>query len=124
MGSDVDRLWQDKQERLFLIFLAACCALLLALGVLGGLVQAQGVRDAVLNREAQLVSGMLEAGLSEEETAEILSGAETTDEGEALLLRAGRTRESLALLYPQARRAAGRSALFPERSAPCARQRK
>lgn len=111
-GSDVDRLWQDKQERLFLIFLTACCALLLAFGVLGGLVQAQGVRDAVLNREAQLVSGMLEAGLSERETAEILSGAETTDEGEALLLRAGRTRESLALLYPQARRAAGRSALF------------
>lgn len=105
-------IWQDRQERGFLLFLAVFCALLAALGITGGFRQAQEVRDALLRREARLVSGMLEAGISAEETAEILIVSEASEEGEALLLRTGRTQESPAWLYPEAGRAAVRTALF------------
>ena len=53
-------IWQDRQERGFLMFLAVFCILLPVLGILGSLWQAQGIRDALLGREARLVSGMLE----------------------------------------------------------------
>ena len=100
-------IWQDRQERGFLLFLAAFCALLPVFGILGGFWQARGIRDALLRREAQLVSGMLESGLSEETAAIILCRTEASQEGEALLWRTGRTRESLAWLYPEVRRTAG-----------------
>ena len=105
-------IWQDRQERGFLMFLAVFCILLPVLGILGSLWQAQGIRDALLGREARLVSGMLESGLSEETAATILSRTEISQEGEALLRRTGRTQESLAWLYPEVRQAAGRTALF------------
>ena len=107
-----DRNLQDRQERGFLMFLAVFCILLPVLGILGSLWQAQGIRDALLGREARLVSGMLESGLSEETAATILSRTEISQEGEALLRRTGRTQESLAWLYPEVRQAAGRTALF------------
>lgn len=105
-------IWQDRQERGFLMFLAVFCILLPVLGILGSLWQAQGIRDALLGREARLVSGMLESGLSEETAATILSRTEISQEGEALLRRTGRTQESLAWLYPEVRQAAERTALF------------
>ena len=105
-------IWQDRQERGFLMFLAVFCILLPVLGILGSLWQAQGIRNALLGREARLVSGMLESGLSEETAATILSRTEVSEEGEDLLRRTGRTQESLAWLYPEVRRAAGRTALF------------
>ena len=105
-------IWQDRQERGFLMFLAVFCILLPVLGILGSLWQAQGIRNALLGREARLVSGMLESGLSEETAATILSRTEISQEGEALLRRTGRTQESLAWLYPEVRQAAGRTALF------------
>ena len=108
----MEEIWQDRQERGFLMFLAVFCILLPVLGILGSLWQAQGIRDALLGREARLVSGMLESGLSEETAATILSRTEVSEEGEDLLRRTGRTQESLAWLYPEVRRAAGRTALF------------
>ena len=108
----MEEIWQDRQERGFLLFLAVFCALLLGSGILAGFWQAQEVRNALLGREAQLVSGMLESGLSEETAATILSRTEVSEEGEILLRRMGRTQESLAWLYPEVRRAAGRTALF------------
>ena len=108
----MEEIWQDRQERGFLLFLAVFCALLLGSGILAGFWQAQEVRNALLGREAQLVSGMLESGLSEETAATILSRTEVSEEGEDLLRRTGRTQESLAWLYPEVRRAAGRTALF------------
>lgn len=108
----MEEIWQDRQERGFLLFLAVFCALLLGSGILAGFWQAQEVRNALLGREARLVSGMLESGLSEETAATILSRTEVSEEGEDLLRRTGRTQESLAWLYPEVRRAAGRTALF------------
>ena len=108
----MEEIWQDRQERGFLLFLAVFRALLLGSGILAGFWQAQEVRNALLGREAQLVSGMLESGLSEETAATILSRTEVSEEGEDLLRRTGRTQESLAWLYPEVRRAAGRTALF------------
>ena len=65
----MEEIWQDRQERGFLLFLSVFCALLLGSGILAGFWQAQEVRNALLGREAQLVSGMLESGLSEETAA-------------------------------------------------------
>lgn len=107
-------IWQDRQERGFLMFLAVFCILLPVLGILGSLWQAQGIRNALLGREARLVSGMLESGLSEETAATILSRTEISQEGEALLRRTGRTQESLAWLYPEVRQAAGILSRFAE----------
>ena len=107
----MEEIWQDRQERSFLIFLFLFCALLLSFGILSSLVQARELKEALLYREAQLVSGMLASGLSEGKTAEILSVSEVSEEGKGLLLSTGRTEESPALLYPAVRRAAGRTAL-------------
>ena len=108
----MEEIWQDRQERSFLIFLFLFCALLFCFGALSSLVQARELKKALLSREAQLVSGMLACGLSEGEAAEILNVSEASEEGKALLLRTGRTEESPALLYPAVRRAAGRTALI------------
>ena len=56
----MEEIWQDRQERGFLLFLAVFCALLLGSGILAGFWQAQEVRNALLGREARLVSGMLD----------------------------------------------------------------
>ena len=108
----MEEIWQDRQERSFLIFLFLFCALLFCFGALSSLAQARELKKALLSREAQLVSGMLACGLSEGEAAEILNVSEASEEGKALLLRTGRTEESPALLYPAVRRAAGRTALI------------
>ena len=46
----MEEIWQDRQERGFLLFLAVFCALLLGSGILAGFWQAQEVRNALLGR--------------------------------------------------------------------------
>lgn len=96
-------LFREKETRNHLLFLAGFSMLLLLLVLPLGWFCTRGTKRILIEREAEIVSSLLEQGVSERVAAAALNGRGASAEGKQLLRRLGWSEETSALLFPSIR---------------------
>lgn len=82
---------QEKQNRMYMVFVGGGCAFLLFFSLFLGVYQEREKKTLFLQWEKTVSSAMLEKGLREDEIGDILQSREITEEGERFLEKLGHT---------------------------------
>ena len=82
---------QEKQNRMYMVFVGGGCAFLLFFSLFLGVCRARETKTMFLQWEKTVSSAMLEKGLREDEIGDILQSREITEEGERFLEKLGHT---------------------------------
>lgn len=102
MGNNMDFLY-EKQNRQYMGFLASFCMVLFLLAFLLAVVQTQGMKHILLEREKTVVSSLLRQGVSPETVAAAYQNETVTAEGIAFLEKIGWSQGSGPLIFPEVR---------------------
>lgn len=90
---------QEKQNRMYMVFVGGGCAVLLFFSLFLGICQERERRTMFLQWEKTVSSAMLKQGMGEGQISEVLQSREVTEEGEKLLEKLGHMeKENLWLL--------------------------
>lgn len=82
---------QEKQNRMYMVFVGGGCAFLLFFSLFLGVYREREEKTLFLQWEKTVSSAMLEKGLREDEIGDILQSREITEEGERFLEKLGHT---------------------------------
>ena len=82
---------QEKQNRMYMVFVGGGCAFLLFFSLFLGVCREREKKTLFLQWEKTVSSAMLEKGLREDEIGDILQSREITEEGERFLEKLGHT---------------------------------
>lgn len=82
---------QEKQNRMYMVFVGGGCAFLLFFSLFLGVYREREKKTLFLQWEKTVSSAMLEKGLREDEIGDILQSREITEEGERFLEKLGHT---------------------------------
>lgn len=88
----------ERQARRFYVFIAAICAVQISFMGFSGLIQAQGLRRALVERELGAVSYLLEQNIPPALIASAWNHTEATEEGRQLLEKIGHTEQTQSYL--------------------------
>ena len=103
---------QEKQSARYFFFTLLFCLLLLLSSLLLAVFCARGARNAMLEREGEIASGLLEAGIPAGTVASAFKNVSVTSEGFSFLAKIGHTQSVSAGFYPAVGQSARAFLLF------------
>lgn len=99
-GMTLMNFLQEKQSARYFFFTLLFCLLLLLSSLLLAVFCARGARNAMLEREGEIASGLLEAGIPAGTVASAFKNVSVTSEGSSFLEKIGHTQSVSSGFYP------------------------